>query len=44
LTDDLQAATQAESFDKIQTISLEYAATEEKLADLMEQWEKLAHE
>lgn len=44
LTEDLQEATTAQSFDKIQQISQAYAATEEKLSALMEEWEMLAHE
>jgi ATP-binding cassette subfamily F protein 3 len=40
----LQAATQAQSFDKIQSLSLEYAAAEEELAQRMTEWETLAHE
>jgi ATP-binding cassette subfamily F protein 3 len=44
ITEKLQAATQEESFDKIQSLSIEYAAAEEALAALMKQWEKLAHE
>jgi predicted nuclease with TOPRIM domain len=44
ITENLQAATQEESFDKIQSLSIEYAAAEEALAALMKQWEKLAHE
>jgi ATP-binding cassette subfamily F protein 3 len=44
ITEELQAATQEESFDKIQSLSIEYAAAEEALAALMKQWEKLAHE
>ena len=41
---DIQAATQAQSFDKIQTLSLEYAATEQELTQRMMEWETLAHE
>jgi ATP-binding cassette subfamily F protein 3 len=44
ITEDLQIATQEESFDKIQSLSIEYTAAEEALAALMKQWEKLAHE
>lgn len=40
----LQAATEEEHFDKIQSLSLEYAATERRLETLMEKWEELAHE
>lgn len=39
-----QEATQAEHFDKIRSLSLEYAATEQKLDELMQQWESLAQE
>ncbi|MCB8943180.1 MAG: ABC-F family ATP-binding cassette domain-containing protein [Ardenticatenaceae bacterium] len=44
ITQELQAATQEESFDKIQSLSIEYAAAEEALDALMMKWEKLAHE
>ena len=44
ITADLQAATQEESFDKIQSLSIEYAAAEEALDALMKKWEKMAHE
>ncbi len=44
LTIALQEATTTQSFDKIQQISQAYAATEEKLSALMEEWEMLAHE
>ena len=44
ISTDLQAATQAQSFDNIQTLSLEYAATEQELMQRMAEWEKLAHE
>jgi ATP-binding cassette subfamily F protein 3 len=40
----LQRATRAETFDKIQSLSVEYTATENQLAHLLEKWEKLAHE
>jgi ATP-binding cassette subfamily F protein 3 len=40
----LQEATEAQTFDKIQLLSVEYEATEAELETLMEQWEKLAHE
>lgn len=40
----LQAASEAESFDKIQSLSLEYAAVSEKLEALLHEWEDLAHE
>lgn len=39
-----QEATQAEHFDKIRSLSLEYAATEQKLESLMQEWEQLAQE
>jgi ATP-binding cassette subfamily F protein 3 len=38
-----QEATQAERFDKLQSLSLEYAATEKRLESLMKEWEALAH-
>ncbi|MFQ5399499.1 MAG: ribosomal protection-like ABC-F family protein [Anaerolineae bacterium] len=44
LSDALQEATQAQSVDKIQSLSVEYTATESRLAHLMEQWEQLAHQ
>ena len=40
----LQAATASEDVGKIQSLSIEYAATEERLETLMNQWEELAHE
>ena len=40
----LQAATEAEAFDKIQSLSIEYAAVEERLESLMESWTALAQE
>lgn len=40
----LQAATQSQTFDKIQTLSVEYAATESELEQLIKQWETMAHE
>ena len=40
----LQVATQEESFDKIQSLSIEYSAAEETLDALMQKWETLAHE
>jgi ATP-binding cassette, subfamily F, member 3 len=40
----LQAATQAQSFDNIQTLSIEYAAAEQALEQSLAEWEKLAHE
>lgn len=44
LSDDMQAASQAQNFDKIQSISLEYAATEEELENLMATWENMLDE
>ena len=44
LSEAIQEATQAESFDKIQTLSLTYAETESDLERLMISWEKLLHE
>lgn len=41
ITQAIEEATQAEAFDKIQTLSIEYANREEELATLMEKWEKL---
>jgi ATP-binding cassette, subfamily F, member 3 len=40
----LQTATQSQSFDKIQSLSLEYAAAEQALEQCLAEWEKLAHE
>jgi ATP-binding cassette subfamily F protein 3 len=40
----LQVATEQEHFDKIRSLSIEYAAMEERLAARMKEWEKLAHE
>jgi ATP-binding cassette, subfamily F, member 3 len=44
ISDALQTATQAQSFDKIQSLSLEYAATEAQLEERMAEWETMAHE
>ncbi|MCB9419272.1 MAG: ABC-F family ATP-binding cassette domain-containing protein [Ardenticatenaceae bacterium] len=44
LAEDLQTATQAQSFDKIQNLSVEYATMELQLAQLLAQWEKMTHE
>jgi ATP-binding cassette subfamily F protein 3 len=44
LTKEMEAATQTESVDKIQTISIEYATTEQSIEALMEKWETMAHE
>ncbi|HSM58766.1 MAG TPA: ABC-F family ATP-binding cassette domain-containing protein [Candidatus Sulfomarinibacteraceae bacterium] len=40
----LQTATGEERFDKIQSLSIEYAATEQRLEALVKEWEQLAHE
>ena len=40
----LQKATASGDVDKIQSLSIEYAATERRLEMLMKQWEELAHE
>jgi ATP-binding cassette subfamily F protein 3 len=40
----LQAASEAESFDRIQSLSLEYAANSEQLETLLHEWEDLARE
>ncbi len=40
----LQAASEEEHFDKIQSLSIEYAATEQRLESLIKQWEELGHE
>jgi ATP-binding cassette subfamily F protein 3 len=44
LTKAMEKATQTESVDKIQAISIEYTTTEQTIEVLMEQWEKMAHE
>jgi len=44
LTKAMETAAQSESFDKIQAISLEYAAAEVTLEELLEKWETMAHE
>ena len=44
LGEELQAATQTQSFDKIQSLSVEYAAQETHLERLLAQWEKMTHE
>jgi ATP-binding cassette subfamily F protein 3 len=41
---ELQAASEADSFDKIQSLSLEYAANSEQLDSLLHEWEDLARE
>jgi ATP-binding cassette subfamily F protein 3 len=40
----LQAASEAEALDKIQRLSLEYAASSEQLETLLHEWEDLARE
>ncbi|HEX6384731.1 MAG TPA: ABC transporter ATP-binding protein, partial [Anaerolineae bacterium] len=40
----LQEATEAQTFAKIQRLSLEYETTESEIEALMARWEKLAHE
>lgn len=40
----IQVASRAQSFDKIQSLSVEYAAAETQLVDLLKQWENLDHE
>ena len=40
----LQKATEAQTFDKIQNLSSAYAETEAALEELMAQWETLADE
>ncbi len=44
LGDHLQAATQLQSFDKIQSLSVEYETMESHLEQLMTQWETMTHE
>ncbi|KAA3658377.1 MAG: ABC transporter ATP-binding protein, partial [Chloroflexi bacterium] len=44
ISHNLQKATEAQSFDKIQNLSSAYAETETALEDLMAQWETLADE
>jgi ATP-binding cassette subfamily F protein 3 len=44
LVEELEAASAAESFDKIQSLSLEYAAVTEQLEVLLQEWEILARE
>lgn len=44
ISKDMEQATQTQTVDKIQSLSIEYAAMEKELARLMEKWEKLAHE
>ena len=40
----LQVASAAEDVGKIQSLSIEYAATASQLEELMAAWEELAHE
>jgi ATP-binding cassette subfamily F protein 3 len=44
LADDMQVATQAQSFDKIQSLSVEYADMESHLEHLLARWEQMTHE
>jgi ATP-binding cassette subfamily F protein 3 len=44
LSKEMEIATQRESVDKIQAISIEYATTEQAIEALMEAWETMAHE
>ncbi len=44
LSEQMQAATQAQSFDKIRGLSVEYGTMESHLEQLMAQWEKMTHE
>ncbi|MCA9975909.1 MAG: hypothetical protein KC413_09180, partial [Anaerolineales bacterium] len=44
LAEDLQMATQAQSFDKIQSLSVEYGDMALHLEQLLAQWEKMTHE
>ena len=44
LTSALQDASAAEDVDRIHSLSIEYAATEERLTELMGRWEELAYE
>lgn len=44
LAEAMQTATVEEAFDKIQRLSIEYAATETRLAEKLKEWEELAHE
>ena len=43
-TADLQAASEAQDFDKIQSLSIEYEALQQNLEALMAEWENLARE
>jgi ATP-binding cassette subfamily F protein 3 len=40
----LQEASLAEDLERIQTLSVEYGSVEEQLAELLREWEDLAHE
>jgi ATP-binding cassette, subfamily F, member 3 len=42
VTKALQAATETQSFDKIQRLSIEYAAAEQRVNTLLEEWSRLA--
>lgn len=44
LTHALQEATQAQTFEKIQSLSEEYAAAESRLEHLLDKWENMANE
>ena len=44
VTQALQAATETQSFDKIQRLSIEYAAAEKRVNTLLEEWAQLAQE
>jgi ATP-binding cassette subfamily F protein 3 len=44
LGQDIQVATQSQSFDKIQSLSVEYATMESRLERLITEWEKMTHE
>jgi len=44
LAQQIQQASEADDFDKIQSLSIEYATTETALAETMAEWEELAHE
>jgi ATP-binding cassette, subfamily F, member 3 len=41
VTEALQAATESQAFDKIQRLSIEYAAAEKRVSRLMEEWSQL---
>jgi ATP-binding cassette subfamily F protein 3 len=44
ITRRLQEAAEADAFDNIRGLSIEYAGVEEKLEALLKEWEELAHE